>query len=1015
MRIGNCIQFLGIGRRLKKSGRNLTGFCLLVFLFVSMNVFAQQQPISGTVVDAAGDPVIGASVMEKNTNNGVITDIDGNFTISVGRSDAVLTISYIGFASQDIKAERGKTIKVTLLEDTQSLDEVVVIGYGTQKKKDLTGSVASVSDREFADLSMSDVSKALAGRIPGLDVVSSGTNPGDVGQILLRGRRSIVASNEPLIILDGSTFYGSLNDINPYDIKSIDVLKDASSTAIYGSRGANGVIIITTKRGVVGKPKFTLESYVGFQSNYGDIPMMNGKQFAAWQREAARASGKTGTDDELDQQYLGAVEYANYKAGKSVNWQDMVYQTGFQQKHQLSVSGGSEAVQYSLAASYFSMEGTLKSRSFERYTINPTIDIQLNKAVKVGFSSLLSYNVRESDMETGMALEDAIYNSPLGSPTNEDGTPRFDPADDGYRKHPLSDLIWDSYRWKNKRYSAYVNLYGEWKIIPELTYRVNFGVNATLNAVKESTGEYSIKGFRNGRPTAAYLTDGEQTRMNVENILTFDKTFNDIHHLTLTAIHSYQTSHEEENYTGVQDIPYLLSRWYNIGTASTVNGYSSNLKEWKLLSFAGRAFYGLMDRYLLTLSVRADGATQFAPNHKWGYFPSTALAWRISEESFMGGTKNWLSNLKLRLSYGVAGNQAINPYQTQGSLVSTVYGFDETSGLGMRPGELANQDLKWETTSVYNIGLDFGFFNGRINGNVELYMSKTKDLLMYRKLPITTGFQQVLANVGSTENKGIEAGLHTLNIQTKDFSWNSDFTFYLNREKITELYNGKDDDIGNKWFIGQPINVYYDYKKIGIWQLGEEEEAAKFGCVPGQIKLQDTHEDGKYTDEDRVIIGSREPKFVLNFGNTFRYREWDLSFDFYTRWGHTTSVGFLNQPTSGRLNKSSKIDYWTPDNPTNAHPRPNETWEYYPSYASTLTYRDGSFIRLRNLSIGYTLPKSLTSSMHLTNARVYVTGQNLWYWTKSEVDDLNLEPEWSGNTGTYPASRTFMLGVNVTF
>ena len=973
-----------------------------------------KQKVTGTVKDANGEPVIGATVSEQGTSNGTVTDIDGNFMLDIS-ADASLDISYIGYKGQTIKVDSSKPVAIVLKEDTEMLDEVVVIGYGTQKKKDLTGSVASISSEEIADRPISDLSAAFAGRIPGLDVVSTGINPGDNGSILLRGNRSFVASNDPLIILDGTTFYGSLNDINPYDIQSIDVLKDASSTAIYGSRGANGVIIITTKRGTVGTPKFTLESYVGLQTVYGDIPMMDGNQFVAWQREAARAAGQSGTDDEIDRMYLDAVEYENYKAGNSVNWQDMLYQTGIQQKHQLSVSGGSERVQYSIAANVFTQEGVLPSRKFERYTIRPNIDIELTRNLKIGLSTLLSYNKKHSDMEVSMALEDALRNSPLGSPTNEDGSPRFDPANDGYRRHPLSDLLWDSYRWEDRRYAAYVNLYAEWNILPQLKYRVNFSADANINTVKESTGENSIKGYRSGRTTAAYLTDKEQSLLSIENVLTYDQTFKNIHHITLTAIHSYQTSHAEQNYTGVHDIPYLPSRWYNIGTAATVNGYSSNLTEWKLLSFAGRAFYGLKDRYLFTVSMRADGASQFSPNHKWGYFPSAAFAWRLSEEPFMANSKNWLSNLKLRFSYGVAGNQAIEPYQTQGNLSSTSYGFDEVSGLGMRPGELANQDLKWETTSVYNLGLDFGFLDGRINGNVELYMSKTTDLLMYRQLPITTGFKQTLANVGSTKNKGIEIGLHTLNIQNRNFYWNTDFSFYLNREEIVELYNGKVDDIGNKWFIGYPISVYYGYQKIGIWQLGEEEEAARYGCEPGQIKLLDRNKDGSYTDDDRIIIGSREPKFVLNMVNSFKWRNWDLAFELYTRWGQETSCGFLNQPTSGRLNKLATLDYWTPENPTNAYPRPNEQWESYPSYGSSLTYRDGSFIRLKTLTLGYTFPKSLVERLHINNARIYLTGQNLWYWTKSEIDELNIEPEWSGDTSTYPATRTFILGLNVTF
>lgn len=990
---------------------------LLSWLFLLIigiaNLSAQEHYVlHGVVEDTAGDPLIGASVFIKGGSNGIATGIDGKFALSVKKGD-ILDVRYIGYMPVDIKITGQNDVVISMKEDLRNLDEVVVVGYGTQKKRDLTGSVASVSDRDFADRPVSDVSQALAGKVAGLDIVASGTNPGDNASMLLRGHRSFVASNDPLIILDGVTFSGALNDINPYDIKSIDILKDASSTAIYGSQGANGVIIITTKRGDNSAPRVTLDMYWGFSKIYGTLPVMNGNQFAAWQREAARAMNRIGTDDELNKTYLDKVEYDNLVAGNSVNWQDMLYQTGFQQKYQLGVAGGTEKVQYNITGNFFSQEGVIPTRKFERFSVHPNVDVKISPTVKVGMSTLLSYNRRHSKIEPGMAAEDAIFNSPLGSPRDEDGNINFDPANDGYRRHPLSDFEYDSYRWEDRRYSGYVNLYADWQILPVLKYHFNFGADAIINNTKESTTPNSIKGSRAGRPTAAYLTNREYTKLTVENILTFDKEWNDMHHLTVTGIHSYQTYHGEQNYIGAQDIPYDDSRWYNIGTASTINGYDSALTEWKLLSFAGRAFYSFNDRYLLTLSMRADGASQFSPNHKWGYFPSAALGWRLSEESFFENTRSWLSNLKLRLSYGVTGNQGISPYQTQGNLKSTVYGFDEASGLGMRPGELANKDLKWESTKVYNLGIDFGFFNNRLSGNIEMYLSRTSDLLMYRYIPITTGFERVLSNVGSTKNKGIEVALHSINIDNRNFNWTTNATFALNREKIDELYNGKVDDIGNKWFIGQPINVFYNYKKIGLWQLGEEDEAAKYGQKPGQVKLLDVDGNNKYTDDDRMILGSTQPKFVLDVVNSLRWRDWDMSFDVYVRCGNMMSVGYFNQPSSGRLNKLATLDYWTPENPTNSYPRPTDQYESDYTYGSTLTYRSGTYVRLKTLTLGYTLPKSLMEKFRINSARIYCTADNLWYWSKAEFDDLNMDPEYNGSTR--PATRTFIFGLNVSF
>ena len=997
-------------------------FLSLLFLLLATTISAQQQAVRGTVKDANGDPIIGASIIEKgNTGNGTITDLNGAFSLMVP-ANATLTVSYIGFIPQEVKAVSGSHLSVSLKEDTQLLEEVVIIGYGVQKRKDITGAVSSLSGDQFADIPVSDISKALAGRIPGLDVVSSGMNPGDVGNIQLRGKRSFVASNDPLIILDGMTYNGSLNDINPSDIQSIDVLKDASSTAIYGSKGANGVIIITTKRGQESRPKVTLESSVSVQKAFGSIPRLNSEQWVERYREALRASGTAESEiDNTIRNSIGETEWENYQNGISTNWQDLLLQSGWGQKHQLSLQGGTNKVRYFLAGNIYSQEGMIPTRRFERYSLRPNIDVSLTKNLKIGLSTLLSYTNKSSDIYYSTHVDqdawaDAVSLPPTATPYDKDGNFIFYPSKTaGYYINPLAELENDSYRWENKIYAAYINLYADWQVLPYLNYRLN--LNADVRKDSDKSAADSDSNFRRRKTTYASVANNDLNHESIENILTFNKTFNEKHHLTVTAVHSYQQHHKEWSKIEVSDLPYSTSLWHNIGTASSIDSYASDMSEWKLLSFAGRVFYGFDERYLLTLSMRADGASQFAPGHKWGYFPSAAVAWRVSEESFMQGTKDWLSNLKLRLSYGKTGNQGISPYATQGSLSSTTYAFDETPALGMRPGSLGNQELKWETTAVYNIGLDFGFLNDRINGNIELYKSKTTDLLMYQKLPITTGFSEALKNIGSTENKGIEIALYTRNIETKDFQWNTDISFYLNREKIVKLYNGKVDDIGSSWFIGQPIDVWYDYKKIGIWQLGEETEAAKYGAKPGDLKIWDKDGKNGITDADRVILGSRQPDFVANLTNSFRYRDWDLSFDLYTRWGQTNRTKAFGQQSAN--NKGNMVvDYWTPTNPTNKYPRPNQATVGY-TYGSSLNYRDGSFIRLKNLTLGYSLPKVFLKQLYIENARIYFTGQNLWYWSKAEYAKNNLEPEYSIGGDDYdlsfPAARTFTLGINVTF
>jgi len=990
--------------------------CVFLLLWLCGTSWAFQAPelfVSGTVSSQTDEETLpGVTVLVKGTGTGTITNIDGKYSINVADEEGVLVFSSIGYTTQEIAVNGRSNIDVFMIEDMQNLDEVVVIGYGTQKSRDITGAVSSISEKDFADMPVQSIDQALVGLIPGLDVVSSGTQPGFNSQIRLRGNRSFTASNDPLIILNGVPFYGSINDINPYDIQSIDVLKDASSTAIYGSRGANGVIIITTKSGEVGPPKFILESFAGPQIPYGKLPYMNGAQYAERGREALRQAGNytdPNTNSDLDQMFFDPTEFANIQAGNSFDYPEALLQNGFQQKHQLTIMGGSEAVSYNISGNILNEEGLFPGREFNRYSVNAKLNFTLSPKVTAGTAILLSHNSMEAKTDDGV-LGAAIQTSPLGSPYNEDGSPRYLPTGDGFSPHPLADYEWDSFRWDNKRWAAYVNAFVDVRILPELNYRLNLGTDLKLHNIKSSQGQFSYG--RRGGPPIAGISHTLSSQNLYESILTYDKTFNDSHQLTVTGIHGIQTSSEESVGVDVSQLPYEPSRYHNIGSAETINSVASNLNEWNLLSYAARLFYGYKSKYLITLSFRADGASQFSPDHKWGYFPSAAVAWNLAEENFLKQS-NFISNLKIRVSYGVSGNQGIAPYQTQGSLSRTTYAWDESPAYGYRSSTLSNPDLKWESTETYNIGLDFGLWGGRINGNLEVYNTNTFDLIMLRLLPINTGYNQVLENVGSTNNKGVELGLNSINMDKENFSWNSGLTFYLNREKIVELFNGKQDDIGNQWFIGNPIHVYFDYKKNGIWQLDEAAEAAEFNREPGQIKVQDTDGNRAVNDADRVIIGTRQPKFVANLTNQFTYKDWDLSFATYARWGTTIYVGHFN-PASGKRYNHLALDYWTPNNPTNAHPRPDDDVQGS-LQGSSQGYRDGSFIRLRELSVGYTFPEPFLKETFLSRARIYLSGENLLYWTKSEMREFNMEPEWSANAGIMPAVRTIVAGINVSF
>lgn len=966
----------------------------------------QKVTVSGVVKDASGNPVIGAGVVEKGTTNGVVTDFDGNFSIQTILG-ATLEITCVGYKTVEVVAG-ASPLSIVLEEDYEALDETVVIGYGTQKKRDVTGAVASVSEDSFANLAITDLSQALSGRVAGLDIVSGGIDPGSTGSILMRGHRSFVASNDPLIILDGMTFAGSLNDINPYDIKTMDVLKDASSTAIYGSRGANGVIIITTKRGESGKPTIKYEGQVGIQTPQSQ-PWMTAEQWTGRLREGARATGLTGEAlESYVQKRIGEKEWNYFKNGGSTDWMDLFLQNGFRQKHQVSVGGGTDIAKYNVAVNFSSNEGIVPTRKFDRFTISPNLDINVTDNLSIGMSTLLSYGNRHSNVST-QAYDDAKKMPGTAFPYDENGDLIVHASNTAsWYINPLVEVESDAYRSENKSYGAYVNGYINWNIIPSLTYRLNVG--AELSSEPNKYASISATSAQHDGGDIASITETSTLGKNIENILTWDKVLG-ASHITLTGIQSWQDSHKETSNIKVNQLPYFPALWNNIGSAAGVKSYSSDLVEWQLASFAGRVFYSFKDKYLLSASIRADGASQFADGHKWGYFPSVALAWRITEEPWMQGTKDWLSNLKLRLSSGVSGNQAISPYQTQGALSNTKYSFDDVEGLGMRPGDLANHNLSWEKTAVYNLGVDFGFFRGRLSGSVEAYLSKTSDLLLYRQLPITTGFSSTLQNVGSTENKGFELTLSSVNVTNSNFTWSTDLTFYLNREKIVSLYNGQDDDIGNKWFIGYPINVFYSYKWIGIWQTEEAAEAAKFDRRPGEIKTADLDGSKTVNDADRTILGTSQPDFVANMVNRFKWRNWDFSFEMGVRWGQMINCGGLSQESTTNANVIN-VNYWTPENGSNEYPRPDENAQSY-LQGEVLAYRDGSYIRLKNASVGYTFPKKLFASSPISGIRLYATGENLYTWSKAGLSQkYGFDPETGSS---YPMTKICTLGINISF
>ena len=1023
--IGNILEdlFSGTNVRFSIIERKIILAPEKVISYIKNERLIQQQVVTGRITDAStGELMPGVNIQVKGTTLGTLSDLDGRYTLAVPDPNATLIFSFIGYDQQEININGRREVDLKMVPSVLSLDEVVVIGYGTQKRRDVSGSVASVTEDVISSRPVARLDQALAGSIAGLDIRMSNSQPGAGSTMLLRGKRSFQASNDPLLIVDGIPFYGDLNDISPSDVKSVDVLKDASSTAIYGSRGANGVIIITTKRGQISKPTFVWDSYAGPELKFGRIPLANAQQYAQWAREAYRTMGgypDQGTPDpEWDAKIFDPIELATIQSGEpGHDYLELLTQNGFQQRHQLSVTGGTDNVKYNFSGNYFEQEGIVPNDIFQRITLATNIDVNVTKRVTSGISFQVgrTEETRVTAREAGWggAYQRAVNATPLGRLKTPEGEDEWVLMSDALEYNPLTDYIWDCYRFRRNNWNAILNAYGDIKILPSLTYRITLGSTLRFNKNQEFAGYESLARHR-GAPTA-YKTDGNSTYMIYESILSYNKSFNDAHDLSITGVHGVQTFSNETSSIDVMDLPYETALYHNLGSANTITSVGSGLSEWGLLSYVGRVNYGYKGRYLLSASVRADGASQFAPGKKWGYFPSISTAWRIVDEGFMSNTKNWLSELKLRLSYGVTGNQAIAPYQVQGALSRSTYAWSNNNAFGYRPITLANKELKWESTAVTNLGLDFGVLNGRIIGNIDLYNTNTFDLLLFRKLPIHTGFDQVLENVGKTNNKGLEISLRSINMDKRDFFWTTDFSFMTNKTRIVELYAGKEDDPGSGWFIGHPLDVYYDFEKIGIWQLNEADDALTFGEYPGYIKIKDQNDDDKHNDADRVILGDPEPDFIANISNNFTFKNWDFGFTTYVRWGGMTSVELFAPFAKKRYNKII-FDYWTPENPTNAYPRPNQLYEGSGLYGSTLSYRDASQIYITQMNLGYSLPQQFINKLQVTKARVYLQASNPFYWTKSELSKFNMKADYAGtNVPTWHATRTIILGVTLNF
>ncbi|SMO81786.1 SusC/RagA family TonB-linked outer membrane protein [Fodinibius sediminis] len=981
-----------------------------IVLCAAMPAHAQQ--VNGTVTDdATGEPIPGANIYISELQTGAATNAEGQYEITdIEPGTYTLVASYVGYEEYEttfnISEGQSLTMDIALSQRVEIGEELVVVGYGTQEKEDVTGSVSSVSADELNELSISSVDQGLQGRTAGVVVTQSGTKPGSGANVRIRGNRSINASNEPLYVVDGVPISGGLRDINPSSIQSIEVLKDASATAIYGARGSNGVVIVTTNRGYDGDLSVTYNGSIGFSKALDRVDRMNGEEYAELNREAHRAAGAY-TDDS---QFFEPGELEKLNNGEWVDYQDMILQTGIRHNHNLGISGGNENTKFHVSFGGLQEQGILEPEKFSRYNIQINLDMKVTDNLTIGTTTLGSYSIQDGGDRN--FYSEALNNSPLGSPFDENGNLVFQPINDGQRSNPLIEVLPDTYVDEEKRQRILSNVFAEYSFTDNLSFRMNFAPDIRYERDSDFQASRSRSQFMG--PSAAQKSEDFIFEYTWENIVEYEQAFADKHTLALTGLFSIQEQQVELSSMEVRGIPIQSMEHYNFGAAQDILGTDTSFEKWNLLSTMLRANYNYDDRYLLTATGRVDGSSRFGDNHKYGVFPSVAFSWNIANETFFS-REGLFSDLRLRISWGETGQTGISPYQTLALLGRTTYNYGDDLAYGYQPSQIANPDLKWETTATTNIGLEFGILDSRITGSVDVYRQDTKDLLLERQLPPTSGYGSILENVGSTRNTGIEVGLSTVNIQSGSgdgFQWTTDLNFSSNKEEIVELYGGGEDDVGNEWFIGEPINVFYEYDQVGVWQTDEESVAAEYNQIPGEIRVRDVNGDGQINAADRTIVGQEMPKFTGGMTNRFSYKGIDLSVFLYASFGNTIFSGIHSTALVGRYNEHD-INYWTPDNPVNRHPRPTINREY-PVYNDARLLYDGSFIKVRNVQLGYNLPFDIVQNvLGAQSLRIYASADQPFISSPYVRKHGGIDPENPG-TGT-PARWQMNFGINLTF
>lgn len=969
----------------------------LGFFQVNANDSFQEKIVTGTVSDETGELLPGANIQVEGTQIGTVTDLSGKYSIKIPATGSVLVFSYIGYLSERITVTDQTVIDVELTPDLVGLDEVVVVGYGTQKRSDITGSVASLPKERLEMMPNLNIAQAIQGAIPGvmIQTTTAGASPNEV--IMIRGRNSILASNDPLIVVDGIPYGGQISDINPNNVQSVEVLKDASAAAIYGSRGSNGVILITTKEGIEGKTTITYDGKYSRQTF--EIPhYLDGPEFYAFKMERFP-------------QFMTPEEQAIYDAGEWVNWQDLAFRTGQSQEHNLSVSGGLNDTKYYFGGGLLDVKGVTLNDNFQRITSRINVESKVTNWLKIGTRTQLSLDDASGASPDITGKTGVFGMNPLTKAYDEDGKLTIYPWENVKDGNPLQPILWDDI---DKSSQIVTNNYAiiNFPFIDGLSYRINTGYRTRFIDQATYAGVNTEEGLSSqGR------ADTERAREDniiIDNILSYSREFGP-HNLFATALYSYEGNKYSSNRLHAEIFPNDFLLWYAAGQAELIIP-SYDYNETNLISQMGRLNYGYNNRYLITLTIRRDGYSGFGSERKWGVFPSVAMGWNVSNEQFFPW-EDLFNELKLRISYGLNGNQAVGAYQTISRLGEENMVSGSTSLPGYIPSSLGQDNLGWESSRVLNLGLDFGILKSRIAGNINWYRTNTMDLLLGRTISAVHGITSITQNIGETESSGLELSVRSRNIVTSNFNWSMSGNISFFKNKIVSLYGELDeqgneiDDVANAWFIGKPIRVNYDYVYDGVWQTDEAEEAAKWNTQPGYVKLKDVNNDYALTAEDRQIIGQQDPKFIWGLTNSFTYKNLKLEIFVHGVHGVTRYNDLLrdNLVTQETRRTPMKKNWWTPENPTNDFYM-NKYEAKFMQGIEGLIYENASFIRLKDVSLSYDFPKDMIGKIRINRLRLFITGRNLFTLTEWNGLDPELDLPRS-----YPLQKEYVFGINLGF